>query len=260
MPDNCLIEVQNLTVSFKRFLKKENVVLNNVSLKIHPDKVTVILGRNGSGKSTLLKIIAHSTENDFDRKAHLSAESAIIFHGENMLRKYTSETKRRFDSSIAYTKQTDDLEFFDSCDTVESVLMDSCDASDITQKKRAVEEMLQYFAAEKIKSQRINMLSGGQFRLLSIMSCFIQKEKSIYLIDEPFNDLDEDKARRVSNYIKEMIDGRCDIAIVVVTHCRKIIRTANEVEAYRLENGRIEACDYETMYCLGEVVNGRYKV
>ena len=47
-----MIEIKNLS---KRFGK--NVVLDNVSLEIHPGDVLGIIGSSGTGKSTLLRCI-----------------------------------------------------------------------------------------------------------------------------------------------------------------------------------------------------------
>lgn len=47
------IQTKNLTVSLG-----ENLVLNNITLDIAPNKITAIIGPNGSGKSTLLKSLS----------------------------------------------------------------------------------------------------------------------------------------------------------------------------------------------------------
>jgi len=47
-----VLKVDNLCACYG-----ESIVLNDVSLKVEPGKVTCLLGRNGVGKSTLLKSI-----------------------------------------------------------------------------------------------------------------------------------------------------------------------------------------------------------
>ena len=46
------IEVKNLKKKFNK-----NLVLNNISLTIHKNKSTIILGKSGCGKSVLIKTI-----------------------------------------------------------------------------------------------------------------------------------------------------------------------------------------------------------
>ena len=55
--DNALpLQISNLQIS-----KKSNLLLNNISLKIESNDITIILGPNGAGKSLLLRA-AHGLE------------------------------------------------------------------------------------------------------------------------------------------------------------------------------------------------------
>ena len=51
-----MLEINNL---YFRYSKKDQLVLNDLSLKLSDGKLGIILGTNGSGKSTLFKVINH---------------------------------------------------------------------------------------------------------------------------------------------------------------------------------------------------------
>ncbi|MBK0347900.1 ATP-binding cassette domain-containing protein [Aerococcaceae bacterium zg-ZJ1578] len=64
-----MLETRNLTKKVK-----EQMILENVSIKVEKGKIYGLLGPNGAGKSTLLKLITkvmHCTSGDilFERKA-----------------------------------------------------------------------------------------------------------------------------------------------------------------------------------------------
>lgn len=252
-----IIEVKNLTVQYKGkfFFNKKKTVLSKISFVVPRGKIVVILGKNGSGKSTLLKSMVNSTENDFDRRG--IREGEIIFDGTNVLG--GKGTVGKYQDQISYSMQSDSCEYYERSETIRSILKrraEDCTAiSDVAEK---VDKMLEYFNAHSLAKKKVRSLSGGELRLLSIMECLIKDDAKVYFIDEPYNDLDDDRARRVSNYLLDMHDARPDIAIVVVTHCKKIPNCNNEVIAYRIEDGVLEETSYSHVLCLGELKDNRY--
>ncbi|MCK8606947.1 ATP-binding cassette domain-containing protein [Apilactobacillus ozensis] len=79
------IEIKNLV---KRFRK--DVVLDNISLNIEPQKIYGLLGRNGAGKSTLMNIIA---DRKFSNSGSITLDGSLIHdNDDNLSRIYlTSE-------------------------------------------------------------------------------------------------------------------------------------------------------------------------
>lgn len=278
MEQESLIAVRNLKVCFKkktsvqrgrdskgRYKKtvqnSQKIILDGVNFAIKKNKITVILGNNGSGKSTLLKVLSCLTDMHFRRKIIIEKSANIMFEGKNILEKHSKKFVSRVQQAIAFSAQNDDKDCYEKKLTFREALLNACTISDAKEKEKKVSELIRYFDAESIQNLKIDSLSGGQMRLMSVLECFVQFGKSVYFIDEPFNDLDDDKAKRVVNYIMDMHEKLPDIAIVVVTHCKKIIATEKkEVEAYLLEEGRLTPCEYKTVYCLGQAKDGRYIV
>ena len=84
-------------------------------------------------------------------------------------------------------------------------------------------------------------------------------DPDIIILDEPINNLDSDKARLLSNYIKDFISAHPEKAVIIVTHCRMF----PGVTAYELSGGVLskmqEGAFCQT--CFGAVdENGYYDV
>ena len=53
MSDDILLEARNIT---KRY--PGNIALDDVTLRVHRNRINVLIGENGAGKSTLMRILA----------------------------------------------------------------------------------------------------------------------------------------------------------------------------------------------------------
>lgn len=82
-----IIELRNVSKSFRLANGDRKYVLQNVSFSIAPNRIMGILGRNGTGKSTTLRIIAGTQDFDSGKVIRRGSVSwpvgfAGSFHGE----------------------------------------------------------------------------------------------------------------------------------------------------------------------------------
>lgn len=52
------VKIRGLTKAFKKFHERKNVAVNNLSLDIVKNQITVLLGHNGAGKTTTMSMIS----------------------------------------------------------------------------------------------------------------------------------------------------------------------------------------------------------
>ena len=156
-------------------------VIGPISFRVERGQVVALVGPNGSGKSTLLKAIA---------------DSAQIFAGRVV---------RKPDLTIAWMEQ---------------------------QQLRLAEmpfsgwEYLRFTGAVHEEppprlaawlDRRVDSLSGGQFQLLSCWTA-LGSAAELVLLDEPTNNLDEESARALREFLTRDRAERGNRSVLIVSH------------------------------------------
>ena len=211
-----LIEIKDLSIEFKG---KEILRHANASFKI--GKVYLLEGKNGAGKSTLLKTILNLVNGK-------SVAGEIIVNRSKNVFKMSDDELQRLRSSVAYLEQKDYYDQFYGV-TVRDVLIDSY--KDFLHRKKLTQEDIQYI--EKTFSEfvptdgtltlkkKVNKLSGGQQRLLSIISDIcLRRNSNVFLIDEPLNNLDIENVINISNALNRIVKEKPNAVFIMVSHCK----------------------------------------
>ncbi|MDB4836955.1 ATP-binding cassette domain-containing protein [Marinomonas sp.] len=179
-------------------------ILQETNLTLVGNQIIALIGPNGAGKSTLLSLMS--------RLLPLQSGS-ILFDGMDISTARSDEVARK----IAILQQST---HFMSRLKVEDLLIFSRypyhKGRPTTQDKNKVEEIIQYFGLESLKSKFIDQLSGGQRQIALVAMTFCQDTDYI-LLDEPLNNLDMYHARYLMKTLKQAISdwGK---TIVVVMH------------------------------------------
>ena len=99
--------------------------------------------------------------------------------------------------------------------------------------------------------------------MVQILSALARKESSLFLLDEPINNLDSEHARILNNYLIDLVSvpnsHGIKPSVLIITHCHMFQKVDR---VYRLKNGELE--DYTSKYvpksCFGESdEKGKYK-
>ena len=200
------IEVINLTVKSK---KENKIILDNLSFDIFEGEVVLLKGRNGSGKTTLIKSLIREDYN----KYNISGE--IVFMDKiNVINLKKDRELMNYRSQIGYVPQNDDYSGHYNLN-VSDVILDSINS--YSGKKVALKEIekklagLDFDKGENVGLERFtfgsnpNKLSGGQQRILTIMSNVLSRPGAmLYIIDEPLNNLDSKNIPAVVGMIREL--------------------------------------------------------
>jgi len=198
-----LIQVKNIFKVYKKrgnhgllnLFSNENVsVLKNVSFNIYNNEIFAILGHNAAGKSTLIKIMTSLLNADHGNVYYKGLD---LVSNVNLIRKNIGLCLQ---DTIVYDKLTveDNLRIFAG---LKGVDLD-------------IEGILEDIALTSKRNSKMNELSGGQRRKVSIGVSLVGNPKFIFL-DEPTTSLDPLSRRKIWDILMKIKKNR---VIVLCTH------------------------------------------
>lgn len=208
---SCSLNLTNLT--------KDNLFVD-INLHLgHKEKIAII-GDNGCGKSTLLDIIAGLSEAKYD--------SLEIFHHHiHNLGDYKIVRDK-----IGYLFQDSNDQFI--APTVLEDIAFGLLAKGTTQDEAIKQslDILAEFGLSDIKNNSIFELSGGEKKIVALLSILVTKPK-LMLLDEPTNNLDIQTQTKVINILKQI-----DTSMIIVSHQNDFIYSIVD-KVYKIEDKRL---------------------
>ena len=172
-----MLKTANLSYKFD-----DKYIFSNLSFEFANDSVFKLVGDNGTGKSTLLKILSGIYKN-YEGDLSFSEDDFIFYSGHKtgLKNNLTARENIYFDIRLPKISRSQ----------INSVLekLDLIDYSDI---------------------QSI-YLSEGQKRKINI-ACFMLSNANLYLLDEPFNNLD----RKTTNFLQEIFDMKINAGAKII--------------------------------------------
>lgn len=169
------MDVDHYVIQVKGIQKTYNGrrVLDNVSFTLKKGELLVILGPPGSGKTTLLKIIAGLIKQD---------SGDVIINGRlaNDLPPYERRVSLVFETLALYSNMS-------VYENIASPLI--AEKKDKKYIEERVMEIARLLKIEHILNRRADKLSGGERQRVAIARA-LAKDTDIYLLDEPFSNLD----------------------------------------------------------------------
>ena len=189
-------------IEFKNIIKffNDKKILDNVSLKIHPNEIYGLLGPNGAGKTTLIMILlgrVFSSNGDvfFDNcKLNIKNKSVLSQFG----------VVSQFDNLDPDFTVVENLRVFSSYFKMKKNLIE-----------KRVEDVLEFVLLEERKNERIENLSGGMKRRLSIARALLNDPK-VLILDEPTTGLDPQTRQIIWNKLKAL--KKNGTTILLTTH------------------------------------------
>ncbi len=229
-----MLETNKVTIRFGGL-----TAVNEVSIRVQPNKITALIGPNGAGKTTLFNCISG---------VYTLTSGEVLLDGEHL------EGKRGFqinEAGIARTYQV--INLFWKMNVLENVLvgMNShlksgfWDSLLHTKKKREEEaqihkkahELLQFVGLDEYAFARASSLSYGKQRLLEIVRG-LASEPKVILLDEPAAGMNTAEKAELDILLKKILD--MGVTILVVEHDMKLIMNVSDY-IYVLCNGMLLA-------------------
>jgi len=160
-----------------------------------------LLGRNGIGKSTAVKLLAGTEKINLGKGEASGDDVKNFFKGNEILRYFENIDEKK----ISYKPQNLSKLAVDV--RVIDLLRQRGDEAQI---RRLAERL----GVSQVLNNKMNRLSGGELQRVAIIAASLG-DADVYFFDEPLAFLDIGERLRVSDYIKELGEGK---AVVVVEH------------------------------------------
>ena len=172
-----MLKTANLSYKFD-----DKYIFSNLSFEFANDSIFKLVGDNGSGKSTLLKILSGVYKN-YEGDLSFSEDDLVFYSGHKTGLKNNLSARENIYFDIRLTKISDSQ--------INSVLkkLDLIDYSDIQSA----------------------YLSEGQKRKINIAS-FMLSTANLYLLDEPFNNLD----LKTTDLLQEIFDMKINARAKII--------------------------------------------
>ena len=190
------ITIENLS----KMYKGGTHALKDINLEID-NGMFGLLGPNGAGKTTLMRILVTLMK---------QTEGTVRIGNFDL-----QENRREIRSMLGYLPQ--EFSMFSKLKTWEFLDYSArlAGIQNSSERKKAIEEMLENVGLYEARDRQTNKLSGGMKRRLGIAQALIGKPK-IAVVDEPTTGLDPEERLRFRNLLAEL--SRDEIIIILSTH------------------------------------------
>ncbi len=193
-------------VSFRHVSKwfGQAKVLDDITLDIATDTVTVVCGPSGSGKSTLLRCI-----NGLER----AQQGEIRVNGNLLDDRALASSAFRASTGMVFQK----FSLYPQMTALENLTLAPRRVKGLSRsdaEDRANQLLRRVGLSDKANAYP-NQLSGGQQQRVAIARALIM-EPALLLFDEPTSALDPEMIREVLDVMRELADG--GMTMIVVTH------------------------------------------
>jgi len=203
-------------------LYKKRAVVNDVSIEVKQGEIVGLLGPNGAGKTTSFYMIV----------GLIKPNSGKIFLDEKEITKEPMYRRAKF--GIGYLPQEPSV--FRKLSVEDNILavLEMTKLSKTAQHEK-LESLLNEFGLQRIRTNRGDLLSGGERRRTEIARA-LAVSPSFVLLDEPFAGIDPIAVEEIQHIVSRLRDK--NIGILITDH--NVHETLHITDrAYLLYEGKI---------------------
>lgn len=185
-----MLKIKNLIVVKKK--KKENIIiLDNISIDIPLNRITLLIGKSGSGKTTILRCLAN-LEKGYTGKIYFNEELII-----NINRKKRSQVFGFVSQSFSLFPH---MNVINNCTNPLRVVLGLSKKKSLQIASDCLEQLhMQHYAYSYPHE-----LSGGQQQRVAIARA-LGLNPSFILLDEPTSALDPENSNNLIKILKELL-------------------------------------------------------
>ncbi len=226
------IQIENLSKQFGNL-----DATKDISIDIPDGQLAVLVGPSGCGKTTTLRMIAGLEQ---------PTEGTIRFDTKDV----TEIRPQNRDVSMVFQ----DLALYPHLTTYDNIAFPLRADGALTDDEmdRRVQEIAEIVDCDEFLDQRVTELSGGQRQRVALARALI-REPEVFLMDEPFSDLDELLKRNLRAEVLRL-QRRLDITMVHVTHDQEEAMTLGDILVVMNDGEIAQLGDPHTVFSNPETV------
>ena len=223
-----MIELRNVTKIFHKGNSNEFKAVDDISLSIDSNMVTVLKGPSGSGKTTLLSIIGAMTKPTTGRVEIFGREIT------SLPERFLTEIRRK---TFGFIFQQYNL--IKGITALENVMIPAypCGVRQALLKKKAL-ELLDLFNVSGKAAARVEWLSGGEAQRVTIARALINNPR-IIIADEPTAHLDTKLSKEFIAIMARLNrEGR---TVLIASHDPLVFESTEVTRVIELHDGKVLA-------------------
>ena len=222
---------KNAVISIKNLVKKFSVgdghftALKDINLTLNKGEFTGLVGPSGSGKTTLLNIIGGLDSASKGSVNVLQHSMDNTTHNERarLRRKYMGFIFQSYNLLPVYT-------VFENIEL--PLILNNIVPSE---RKRIVDQAIEWVGLEDKRDSRPNKLSGGECQRTAIARAIVH-QPAMVMADEPTANLDAENSHNIMKILVNL-NEEIETSFVFATHDEKIMGYLKRI--IRLEDGKI---------------------
>lgn len=181
------------------------------SFTVEKGDLIIIKGPNGSGKSTLL---------------HLIAGFLTPYSGYIKLNNIDVSNFNPGERPVSILFQENNL--FAHLNVITNIYLGINNKANVKKSEKIIiSKLINSLDLIEIEKKLPTQLSGGEQKKVALIRCLV-RNKSILLLDEPFNSLDSKSERKITNFIIKTHTKK-KLTTIIVSHDPKIEKIANKI-------------------------------
>ena len=193
-----MIELSGITKTFNSGKPNQFTAVNNVTLAVNPQQITIFKGPSGSGKTSLLTMIGCMARPTSGRIFLRGVAAAVPFQQQGLDSVEITSLPERFLNDIRRSTFGFIFQQFNlvkGISVLENVMLPAYPTGELRAdfRSRAL-NLLEQFSIDRHAGQRVELLSGGELQRVAIARALINNP-SIIIADEPTAHLDSKLSR-----------------------------------------------------------------
>ena len=227
--EKTFLEIKELKVSVN-----ENIILNNLNLKVNRGEIHAIMGPNGSGKSTLSKILA-------GHPAYSVLNGEILFKGLSIL-ELKPEERSHLGIFLAFQYPIEipgvsNEDFLRLAYNSKQQFINNCEVDPIEFLSIISQKLEWVGMSPTFLNRNVNEgFSGGEKKRNEILQ-MILLDSELSILDETDSGLDIDALKVISNGINKFMT--INKSIILITHYQRLLDYIKPDYVHVMQNGTI---------------------